>query len=221
MNITGYTSFTYRMRFTLLIALALSFPVFAGSGPEPTVTLHPKQAYVDFLLEYMEMRYPEQSLTGTLLYVSLVQQSMFLVQEGKLLKVYPVATASNGPGMVANSNRTPTGLHLVGKKIGDNVPVMGILSERRYTGQLADLDQSGVDLDQITSRILWLEGLEPGVNKGGSNDSYQRCIYIHGTANERSIGSPSSHGCVRMLNADVIDLYDRVPVGALVVILDN
>ena len=99
--------------------------------------------------------------------------------------------------------------------------MMGILSERRYTGELANPDRISEDTDLITSRILWLEGLEPGVNKGGANDSYQRCIYIHGTANERSIGSPSSHGCIRMLNADVIDLYERVPVGALVVILDN
>ncbi len=204
-----------------LLAVALSVPVFAGIGSEPTVRSHPKQAYIDFLLEYMELRYPEQPRTGTLLYVSLDQQSMFLVKEGTLLKVYPVATASNGPGMEINSNRTPTGLHVIGKKIGDNVPMMGILSERRYTGELANPDRISEDTDLITSRILWLEGLEPGVNKGGANDSYQRCIYIHGTANERSIGSPSSHGCVRMLNADVIDLYDRVPVGALVVILDN
>ncbi|HQV53822.1 MAG TPA: L,D-transpeptidase [Flavobacteriales bacterium] len=209
------------MRSIALLAVALSVPVFAGSGSEPSVSSHPKQAYIDFLLEYMEVRYPDHPRTGTLLYVSLDQQRIFLVKEGMLLKVYPVATASNGPGMEVNSNRTPTGLHMIGKKIGDNVPKMGILSERLYTGQLADPDRIGDDIDLITSRILWLEGLEPGVNKGGDNDSYQRCIYIHGTANERSIGSPSSHGCVRMLNADVIELYESVPTGALVVILDN
>ncbi|MEZ4739014.1 MAG: L,D-transpeptidase [Flavobacteriales bacterium] len=94
-------------------------------------------------------------------------------------------------------------------------------SDRRFTGDLADPDFAGVDKDWITSRILWLEGLEPGINQGGSVDSHDRYIYIHGTANERSLGTASSMGCVRMRNDDVIDLFERVPLGALVVILDN
>jgi hypothetical protein len=95
------------------------------------------------------------------------------------------------------------------------------LRDREFTGTFADPDFAGVDKDWITSRVLWLEGLEEGVNRGGAVDSRERMIYIHGTANERSVGTPSSMGCIRMRNDDIISLYDLVPVGTLVVILDN
>jgi len=108
----------------------------------------------------------------------------------------------------------------VRERIGEGLPPRSILKDRMPTGETAD--RAGmVTQDVITSRILWLSGMESGLNEGGSVDSYQRCIYIHGTADERSIGTPSSHGCIRMRNEDVIELFDRTPVGALVVIFDN
>lgn len=182
---------------------------------------HPQQGLADLLLDYMKVRYSGYDLKGDLLYISVSRQALFHVRNGHLLRSYPVATASLGLGSEMDSYRTPVGLHRISEKVGDAVPPLGILRDRVFTGELADPDFAGVDKDWITSRILWLDGLEPGVNKGGAVDSHDRTIYIHGTANERSVGTPSSMGCIRMCNADVIHLYDRVPLGALVVILDN
>lgn len=195
-----------------MVLLLCSFLAFGGG---------PNQGLVDLLLEYLHARYPAQGFADDVLYVSVQRQRLFHVRGKQLLRSYPVATAKAGLGGQDGSWRTPTGLHRVSEKYGDEVPALGILKDREFTGELADPDFAGVDKDWITSRILWLEGLEPGVNQGGSVDSHARYIYIHGTANEKSIGTASSMGCVRMRNADVIRLYDEVPVGALVVILDN
>lgn len=199
---------------TIMIALLIGWgPMVNASGPQ--------QGLVDMLLEYLEARYPLQGLGGDVLYVSVHRQQLFHVRGKRLFRVYPVATAKAGLGGQDGSMRTPTGLHRVSEKFGEGVPELGIFRDRVFTGEFADPDFAGVDKDWITSRILWLEGLEPGVNQGGSVDSHARYIYIHGTANEKSVGTASSMGCVRMRNADVIQLYDQVPVGTLVVILDN
>jgi hypothetical protein len=179
------------------------------------------QAVVDFLLEYLELRYPEIDLGGDLLYVSIQRQQLYHVQQGACVRVYPVSTAQRGPGAAVDSYCTPTGWHRVAEKHGAGVPELGILRDRVFTGTLADPDFAGVDKDWITSRILWLEGLEPGVNQGPGVDSKARYIYIHGTANERAIGTACSMGCVRMLNRDVIQLFELVAPGTPVVILDN
>ena len=202
----------------MLRALLLAFTLTASfrSIADPLY-----QGLVDMLLEYLQIRYPEQSFSGDVLYVSIHRQALFQVSDGRLLCMYPVATAKAGLGAADGSWRTPTGLHRISEKIGDRVPALGILRDRKFTGELADPDFAGVDKDWITSRILWLEGLEPGVNQGGNVVSHARYIYIHGTANEKSVGTASSMGCVRMRNDDVIRLYDQVPVGTLVVILDN
>lgn len=182
---------------------------------------HPKQGLIDLLMEYMEVRYAGQDLSADLLYVSVRRQRLFHVRDGGLIAEYPIATASKGLGAKVDTYRTPTGLHRVSEKFGDDVPPLGILKDREFTGQFADPDFAGKDNDWITSRILWLSGLEPGVNQGDDVDSHERFIYIHGTANEGSVGTPSSMGCIRMRNADVIELYEGVAVGTLVVVLDN
>jgi hypothetical protein len=179
------------------------------------------QAIVDFLLEYLAVRYPGTSFEDDLLYVSISRQSLFHVKHGRSLDVYRVSTALRGIGNAVNSHRTPTGLHRVAVKYGEGVPELGILRNRIYTGEQADPGDTGQDSDLITSRILWLEGLEKDVNSGGRVDSKARHIYIHGTANERAIGTACSRGCVRMLNGDVIRLFDAVSTGTPVVILDN
>lgn len=206
---------------TLVILLLL----WALPGHAHRDTLHTgapaRQGLVDLLLEYLELRYQQADLDGDVLYVSVHRQALYHVRERRLVAEYPIATASNGLGTLRDTYRTPTGLHRISEKIGDGVPPFGILKDRRFTGELADPDFAGVDKDWITSRVLWLDGLEPGHNRGGAVDSHDRFIYIHGTANERSIGTPSSMGCIRMLNSDVIELYDRVHEGALVVVLDN
>lgn len=182
---------------------------------------HPKQGIIDMLMEYMDVRYPERATNGDVLYVSVARQRLFHARGGILLAEYAIATSSSGLGGEQDSYRTPMGLHRVAEKHGAATPLYGILKDRVFTGRLADPDLIGADKDWITTRIFWLDGLEPGLNKGAPVDSYDRFIYIHGTANEHSVGTPSSRGCIRMRNDDVIDLFEQVPVGALVVILDN
>lgn len=206
----------------MLTVLLITAIWCATAIPSSIATAKPSgQGLIDLLLDYMEARYPLYDRTADLLYVSIHRQTMYHVREKKLVHTYTVATATKGPGCERDSYCTPTGLHRICSKHGDDVPELGILRDREFAGHLADPDFAGVDKDWITSRILWLEGLEQGVNLGGDVDSRDRMIYIHGTANERSLGTPSSMGCIRMRNNDIIALYDLVPVGTLVVILDN
>ena len=111
--------------------------------------------------------------------------------------------------------------NFIKNKIGDNTPINGKMIGRKFTGEIAKIfsDKTISDTDDITTRILWLSGLEKGVNKGENIDSFKRYIYIHGTSEEGRLGIPSSHGCIRMKNKDVIDLYKKVEVGTLVLIL--
>ena len=121
-----------------------------------------------------------------------------------------------------NSGKTPTGLHVIEKKVGSNLPNGAILNERVFDGKIASIyqDSTNLEKDEITSRILWLNGQEEGYNRGGNVDSYYRYIYIHGTPEEGLIGQPVSHGCIRMLNEDVIRLYNSVHINTPVLILN-
>ena len=157
------------------------------------------------------------------LVVDVTSQRMFLFEAGRLIGSYPVSTAERGTGNREGSLQTPLGLHRVDEKIGAGAPAGMIFRARQSTGQRADIltgPEERAERDDVTSRILWLSGLEPGVNQGGDVDSKRRYIYIHGTPEEGRIGQPASHGCVRMTNADVIALFDRVEVGALVDIIE-
>ncbi len=130
---------------------------------------------------------------------------------------YPVSTAANGIGNRVDSFKTPFGLHRIRKKIGGGQPSGMVFESREPCGRIArNLDNR--DTDEITSRILWLDGLEEGVNRGGAYDTYERYIYIHGTSDEKRIGEPVSAGCIRMKNDDVIELFDEVLVNDLVLI---
>lgn len=202
---------------TLLLSLALG----ATAQEEDLAMAAPakKQVLADFLIEWMQARYPAAASEGHVLYVSVQSQRMYLVIHGKMKAEYVISTSRNGLGEYKDSYRTPEGLHRVVRKFGQGVPEFGVFKGRQFTGSIAQ--ESTANDDLITSRILWLDGLEPGVNEGGDVDSMKRGIYIHGTADEASLGRPSSHGCIRMRNKDVIALFDRVPVGTLVVILDN
>lgn len=204
----------------LLLAMAVFLCVAVRAQTDDLAMAGParKQVLAEFLLEWMQVRYPGAPSEGVVLYVSAQSQRMYLVVEGRMQAEYTISTARNGLGELRASNRTPQGLHRVVRKFGAGVPAFGVFQARQYTGRVARAGDGG---DLITSRILWLDGLEPGVNAGGSVDSMERAIYIHGTADEASLGTPSSHGCVRMFNADIIDLFAQVPVGTLVVILDN
>jgi hypothetical protein len=150
------------------------------------------------------------------------KQKQFLLHNGLISKEYTISTSEFGLGSKAGSNKTPLGVHIVKKKYGSNAKIGTIFKARANTGRIAKiLTEAGKrsKADNVTTRILWLSGLEKGINKGGNVDSYRRYIYIHGTDEEGRLGAPASHGCIRMKNEAVIDLYRDVSIGTLVVIL--
>lgn len=132
-----------------------------------------------------------------------------------LIRQYPISTAANGLGEANGSHCTPRGRHRIAEKIGAFAPLCSAFKSRQPTGEVwtPELDAEFPGRDWILTRILWLEGLEPGKNKGGSVDSHNRYIYIHGTNEEHKLGTPASHGCIRMKNADIAELFDLVKEG--------
>lgn len=152
--------------------------------------------------------------------IDISQQRLYLKQNENLIKSYPISSSKFGEGSTENSNMTPLGLHVIKEKIGTNVPINTLFISRINTKRTVNIENSRNKTkdDHITSRILWLDGLEEGKNKGKGVDSYSRYIYIHGTHEEGLIGEKASHGCIRMLNNDVIDLYNYVNIGTEVYI---
>jgi hypothetical protein len=152
--------------------------------------------------------------------VSLAEQRVSLRAADALVAVFSCSTAANGPGERNGSGCTPRGLHRVRAKVGDGCPAGAVFVARRWTGERYSRGLAAVcpGRDWILSRILWLTGLEPGRNRGGAVDTLRRFIYIHGCPDCEPMGVPRSHGCIRMRNADVIALFERVPVGSLVLI---
>jgi len=148
----------------------------------------------------------------SLLYVDIKNQNMYLLRKGNILKGFKISSSYYGTGSEVNSLKTPLGKHEIFKKIGRDLPINAILKGRVWNGAIANVITEDVDtdFDHVTSRILWLDGLEKGKNKGPGVDSRSRYIYIHGTAEEGLIGRPASDGCIRMYNTDVIDLFDLV-----------
>ena len=123
------------------------------------------------------------------------------------------STSRFGTGQTEGSNRTPLGLHRVAEKIGVGEPAGTVFRARKVVGHTSQPEFADA---KITTRILWLEGLEPGFNRGGNMDSRSRHIYLHGTADQSSIGTPTSCGCIHLADADLIPLFDLLPVGSLV-----
>jgi lipoprotein-anchoring transpeptidase ErfK/SrfK len=143
------------------------------------------------------------------LIISVRDQKLMLVQNGGKVATYPVSTSMFGLGDYWGRMTTPLGYLAVEKKIGDNVPTGAVFHNRRLTGEVLQPNAPG--RDPITTRIIWLRGLE-----AQNAHAFKRCIYIHGTPQEKNIGRPASYGCIRMKSSDVAELYDRVPLGALV-----
>jgi len=203
----------------LLPGLAGSMPAMASAS---AAEVSPLPARVAQAAEAMAGR-PESGASNQSIVVDVPAQRLYLFERGAFVAAYPVSTAERGTGNREGSMRTPLGLHRVAKKVGAEAPIGMIFRGRQATGEIAEIlaapDQRA-ERDDVTTRILWLDGLEPGVNRGGDVDSKGRYIYIHGTPEEGRIGRPASHGCVRMTNADVIELFERVAVGTLVDIIE-
>ena len=151
------------------------------------------------------------------IWVSVADQRLYVIRGDSLLATYVCSTARAGTGSEQDSGRTPLGWHRVAAKIGTDLPAGARLEDRQWTGEIWQPGQE-TDADLILSRILWLDGLEKGKNRGGAVDSKSRYIYIHGTNRIEDLGTPASHGCVRLNPQEVIELYPMIPVKCRVLI---
>ena len=151
--------------------------------------------------------------TSRLIAVSIAQQLLGFYRDGCLVRSHVISTSLRPPSNVKDSLGTPRGLHEIGEKFGAGQPPGIVFKGRVAIGKhFSELGAEEQARNLITTRILWLRGLEPGVNRGGDVDTYDRYIYIHGTNHESLIGTPASHGCIRMRNIDIIELFDAVGV---------
>ncbi len=160
--------------------------------------------------------------TNRALLVSIGLQTLRFFADGALVKTYVVSTSRRPPSNVKNSLGTPRGLHAIAEKIGAGQPPGIVFKARIPTGRhfSEHLAAGGSGENLITSRILWLEGREPGVNAGGEVDTRERYIYLHGTNREDLLGRPASAGCVQLANLDIIELFEQVRVGDPALIVD-
>lgn len=146
--------------------------------------------------------------------VSVADQTLRLLNEvGVQICDYPISTALAGVGEVSGSFQTPRGQHIIRAKIGAGLPENTVFVRRRPTGEIwtPELGLQHPGRDWILTRILWLSGCLPGFNRLGCVDTMRRYIYIHGSPDIAEMGVPGSHGCIRMRNADIVDLFERVP----------
>ncbi len=154
--------------------------------------------------------------------IDVTRQTLALFDDaGQVVREYAISTAANGVGEANGSYCTPRGQHLIRAKIGAGQAENTVFVRRRPTGEIytPSLGAQFPERDWILTRILWLSGCERGFNRLGEVDTMRRFIYIHGSPDEVAMGAPGSHGCVRMRNAEIIDLFERVAVGTLVEIL--
>jgi L,D-transpeptidase YbiS len=157
------------------------------------------------------------------LLVSISDQTATLFDDdGVPVRIYPISTAAAGAGEQRGSQRTPRGRHLVRARIGAGLPDGAVLVRRRPTGEIYSpaLAAAHPQRDWILTRILWLSGCEPGRNRLGEVDTMRRYIYIHGTPDDEPLGVPGSHGCIRMRNRDIRELFELIPAGTPVDIVE-
>lgn len=154
--------------------------------------------------------------------IDISRQKLALREGGRTVAEYSVSTAMKGAGERQDSECTPRGRHTVSEKFGANAPLGAVFVARKATGEIwsPELAAANPERDWILTRILWLDGCEEGRNRGGDVDSKKRFIYIHGTPDTEPVGLPRSHGCVRMRNRDIVELFDRVPEGTPVEIVE-
>lgn len=153
------------------------------------------------------------------IWVSASRQLLVGIEDLQVVFVYTCSTAARGLGSRANSYQTPTGWHEIDDRIGDGAPHGAIFVERKFTGKIWVTEQP-TEKDYVLTRIMWLRGLEPGLNAGPGIDSRERYIYIHGTPAEDKLGTPASMGCVRLSNRDVIEVFNRTVKGTRVLITE-
>ena len=152
--------------------------------------------------------------------ISVAEQRLQVQNGERMVFSAVISSARNGVGEENGSECTPRGWHVVRAKIGAGCPVNSVFVARRPTGEIYEpaMKQDSPERDWILTRILWLSGLEPGFNRLANVDTMRRYIYIHGCPDDDQLGVPGSHGCIKMRNQDVIQLFDMVPAGTRVLI---
>ena len=152
--------------------------------------------------------------------VDIALQQLTVWQQQQIIAQFIISSALKGAGEIQGSEQTPRGQHIIRAKIGQNQPINSVFKARRPTGEIynAQLAAQFPTRDWILTRIMWLSGCELGKNRGGQCDTMRRYIYIHGTPDTEPMGIPKSHGCIRMRNEDIIQLFDLVPVYTPVII---
>ncbi len=155
------------------------------------------------------------------LLVRISSQTAQLYRDGELAQAWTVSTSARPPSNEKDSLGTPSGLHEIAERIGAGCPPGIVFKSRINTGHhFRELSVEENERNLVTSRILWLRGLEPGVNAGGTVDSYERYIYVHGTNHEERLGTPASGGCVLLANIEMVELHDLMRVGDWVLIVN-
>lgn len=178
---------------------------------------------MEFPLEQANQTYHRLGIkpTDRFVFVRIATATLQFFRRGELVRAYPISTSKRSPSNVKGSLGTPRGLHEIAERIGAGQPPGMVFKSRAPTGRhFSELPDATAETNLITTRILWLRGLEPGVNRGGDVDTYDRYVYIHGTNHESRIGEPLSAGCVLMRNLDIIELYDELRAGDHVLIVD-
>lgn len=194
----------------LLVLLAMAL---LGPAARAASTITPSAENLPTLPSLPILPAPQQEFPDRVV-VSVRDQKLMVVQNGAKVAVYPVSTSKYGLGDFWGRMTTPLGYLRVAQKIGDHAPVGAVFHNRRFTGEILRPNAPG--RDPVITRIIWLRGLEPQ-----NAHAFSRCIYIHGTPEERYIGQPASYGCIRMKSRDVAALYNQIPIGALVQIVPD
>ena len=171
-----------------------------------------KETYQMLLQRYKQVQ------TQPYVLVDITTQTLTLNKRDQVILSFSISSSKHGIGSKESSNKTPLGGHQVQSKIGDGAPIGTIFKYRKNTQKKAENVWDNKEDDLITTRIIHLKGVEEGINKGDGIDSYKRCIYIHGTAEEKRIGTPASRGCIRMKNRDIVILYRHIQKDTLVYI---
>ena len=183
---------------------------------------NPNDFIGDLINDYIFTKYSDSNASN-FIYIGIKRQKLYLFKDKKLIEIYDISSSYKGAGNEVGSFKTPTGKHRIHEKIGQDAPIGTLFLNKKNTHQIVAIDSLNYNFekDEITTRVLSLMGMELNLNKGKNIDTFKRGIYIHGTSKEKSIGLPSSHGCIRMRNTDIVDLFNNVDEGTLVFLFDN
>lgn len=176
----------------------------------------------ELIVDFISSKYSKEKLDN-FIYIGVKRQKLYFFEANIISKIYKVSTSLKGAGNEISSYKTPLGLHFIYEKIGNNAPIGTLFINKKNTNKIVEIDSLTLNQnkDEITTRLMSLMGKELNINKGGRVDTFKRGIYIHGTSNEKSIGKPSSHGCIRMKNNDIIELFNSVDKQIPVFLFNN